>query len=583
MTNLNIDQKILQTINEWLNANIDKETKAEIKDLLEKDHNKLKEAFYKKLTFGTGGIRALVGVGTNQLNQYTIQMATQGLSNYISKQHFENPSVVIGFDSRSHSRFFAEETAKVLSANNIKVYFVKELRATPFISFACRALKCSAAVMITASHNPPEYNGYKVYWSDGGQILPPHDIGIIYEYQKITSFDQLKIGPFNTQNIEFVSDEMDEMYLTEMLKNISNKDEILKNGPKLKIVYTNLHGVGITLAPKAFQKLNFTSFETVKKQESIDGSFPFAKIPNPEDPKALSLGINQLVENDADILIANDPDADRMAAAINIQKTALILSGNQIACILAYYICEELLKQDKIDKNFVFIKSIVTSDLFKDIVESYQMKCLDVLTGFKYIAEKIRDFETDSSHTFIFGAEESYGYLKGTYCRDKDGILAACLLSEVALKQKLQNKTLLDLLHEIYLKFGIHREGQKSLHFEESSENSQKIDLIMKKLRDIPPRFIAESEIQKIDDYLIQKSTDLVSGACQEIKLPKANVLAFTLKDYTKIIIRPSGTEPKIKIYVKVKEKNPKNILEDISKTDTRLNNYLTAFVNEIA
>jgi len=583
MIESSLEPDIFNTINYWLSSDIDKETKAEINDLLKRDPIKLKDAFYKKLEFGTGGMRSLVGVGTNRLNKYTIQMATQGLANYINKQSIESPSVVISFDSRTHSRFFAEETAKVLSANSIKVYFTKNLRPTPFVSFACRELKCTAAVMITASHNPPEYNGYKVYWSDGGQVLPPHDTGIIEEYKKITSFSEIKSGSLKDQNIEFINEDFDQLYFAKMTENISDKALLLKEGKKLELVYTNLHGTGITLAPRAFEMLGLTNFETVKKQESIDGSFPFAKKPNPEEVEALQLGIDQLIANNKDLFIANDPDADRMAAVINHENHPTILTGNQIAFVLVYYICEKLSEENKLGKNMAFVKSIVTSDLFKEIVESYNMTCFDVLTGFKYIANKINDFEKTKSHTFVFGAEESYGYLKGTYCRDKDGILAACLLSEVALKQKLKNKTLLDLLFEIYHKFGIYREGQKSIHFGEDSESYQKMQAIMKTLRENSPKMLAESEIKQIDDYLSQKSLDLITDMRKDIKLPQSNVLSFTLSDKTKIIVRPSGTEPKIKIYASVMEKNVNNILEDIKKTDARLNNYLTLFANEIA
>ncbi len=583
MIDSSLGPDILSAINYWLNSGIDNDTKAEINDLLKSDPIKLKDAFCKKLEFGTGGMRSLVGVGTNRLNKYTIQMATQGLANYINQQNIKNPSVVISFDSRTHSRFFAEETAKVLSANGIKVHFTKNLRPTPFVSFACRELKCTAAVMITASHNPPEYNGYKVYWSDGGQVLPPHDTGIIEEYKKVTSFSEVKTGSLKNPNIEFIDEDFDKLYFTKMIENIPDKEFLAKNGKNLEFVYTNLHGTGITLAPKAFEILGLSNFETVKKQESTDGNFPFAKKPNPEEVEALQLGMDQLISTNKDILIANDPDADRMAAVINYGNQATILTGNQIASILVYYICEKLFEQNLLGKNMAFVKSIVTSDLFKEIVESYNMTCVEVLTGFKYIAEKINEFEKTKSHTFVFGAEESYGYLKGTYCRDKDGILAACLLAEVALKQKLKNKTLLDLLFEIYHKFGIYREGQKSIHFKEDAQGHQKMQTTMQALRENPPKIIAESEIRQVDDYLTQKSLDLITDMRKDINLPKSNVLGFTLSDKTKIIIRPSGTEPKIKIYASVIEKNVNNILEDIKKTDARLNNYLTLFTNEIA
>ncbi|MGD2169747.1 MAG: phospho-sugar mutase [Chlamydiota bacterium] len=572
-----LDQEIQNRINLWLSSDIDDNTKKDLKTLLEKNPDQLKDAFFKKLVFGTGGIRELVGLGTNRLNQYTIQMATQGLSNYINQQNTQDKKVVIGFDSRLHSRFFAEEAAKVLAGNQIKVVLFSHLRPTPFISFACRELKCTAAIMITASHNPPEYNGYKVYWSDGGQVLPPHDKKIIEEYNNIETFDQIKKTNLSDPLIEKIDDELDEKYLERTKAVALHLKDDQSQGKNLKIIYTNLHGCGITTAPKAFVKWGFTHYETVKKQEATDGEFPFAKKPNPEEKQALQLGLDQLLDSQADILIANDPDADRMAAAINYNKQAIILTGNQIACLLAYHICQE---KSQLPSNGAFIKTIVTSELFKAIVESHSQTCIEVLTGFKYIAEKIHLFEQGHNHTFVFGAEESYGYLKGDFIRDKDGTIAACLFAELALQAKLKGKTLLDLLYEIYKKYGIYREGQTSLSFDSSASGMKKMNDLMDKLRSSPPETIGSLQVVKIDDYKKRTSFNRQTGKTEKIELPESNVLTFWLSDQTKLIIRPSGTEPKIKIYGAVFEKNTDQLQVMIDKTDDRLKNILETFTH---
>lgn len=574
------DFHIQQRIDTWLKANIDEETKQEILTLRQTNPQGLKDAFYTKLNFGTGGIRAKVGLGSNRLNEYTIQMASQALANYLQETIKENISVLIGYDSRIHSLFFAEQTAKVLAANKITVYLLQNLRPTPFISFAMRYIHCSAAVMITASHNAPEYNGYKVYWSDGGQVLPPHDTGIIKAYESIENIDQVNTTHLADPLIHLIDEKIDEKYL-QCLQNVglfSKKTK--KEGSLLKVIYTNLHGTGITLAPSAFQNCGFVNFTTVKKQEAPDGTFPFAPNPNPENPEALSLGMQQLCDTEADILIANDPDADRMAAAVYHEEKGYILSGNEIACIFAYHICHSLSKNKKIPKNGAFIKTIVTTELFKEIVDSYDLQCFEVLTGFKYIAEKIHLWEKNGEWEFLLGAEESYGYLKGDYCRDKDGISAGCLLAEVALIQKKKDKTLLDLLYEIYHKYGIYREGQKCIEYPDNKEGMEKSKALMRHLREAKMTTLGSLTITQVDDYLQNTRTNLLKKTTEQLSLPLSDVLVFWFSDETKLVIRPSGTEPKIKIYGQVVEKNIENFFPSLEKTNQRLQNILEMFTH---
>jgi phosphomannomutase len=548
-------------IQSWLNGPFDSETKAEIRHLLAHDPKKLSDAFFKHLSFGTGGMRGIMGVGTNRLNVYTIRMATQGLANYLKKQSSKDHTVFIGYDVRHHSRQFAEETAKVFAGNGIRALISKEICPTPLVSFACRYYQCSAAVMITASHNPPQYNGYKVYWSDGCQIVPPHDAEIMAEVAKVRSPDQVLLGHL----FEEIGEELDEAYLKE-LKALQLTPEL--NQVPLKIIYSNLHGTGIRLIPKALHSWGYTHLSFVEKQLPLDGNFTFAPSPNPEEEKALQMGTEQLLKTHADILIATDPDADRIGLVAN----GIRFTGNQIACLCLDYICTALKKRKELPSNGAFIKTIVTTELFRKIADQFETKCIDVLTGFKYIGEQIGIWEKAfDAYQYIFGAEESFGYLFGTFVRDKDAISSACLIAEMAASCKKENLTLLDRLHQIYQTYGIHRESLTNLAFTDSQAGMDEMNALMRNLRQTPPTHIAGEKVTLIEDYLHGKDS-----------LPPSDVLRFWLEGGTKLVIRPSGTEPKVKIYAEVVGTAGSNLQASIDACDHRLKELVTDFLKEI-
>ncbi len=566
------DLSAKKRVQQWLEGPFDEETKNEIKKLLKENSKQLINAFFDTLTFGTGGIRAKMGVGTNRLNKYTIAIATQGLSNYILSQKINKPIVLIGYDNRQNSKLFAHQAAKVLAANKIKVYLLKELRPTPIVSFGCRFKNCTAAIMITASHNPKEYNGYKVYWKDGGQVLPPHDVGIIEEYNKIDSIKKVKIlDSINHPLIEQILEEIDRAYI----KNLFSL-ELFKNkiqNPDLKIVYSNFHGTGITLIPTCLKKLGFKDIFTVKEQEAIDQNFSNAPKPNPEEKESLELGIKYLKEKNADIFIASDPDADRVGVVVNHKNNPYILTGNELSCIILDYLC----KKKPIYSKTAAIKTIVTTELFTRVCEFYDIHTINVLTGFKYIAEKIHEFEVDNSFEFIFGAEESLGYLIHTFARDKDAISASLLIAKIALDAKKENKTLIDLLYDLYQIHGIYKEKQASIVFEPTLENKERIKKLMQNLRDNPPKTIANETVAFIDDYKTSETLNLLTKTKTFLTLPSSNVLRFWLSDNSKIVIRPSGTEPKVKIYAEVQELNIKDLKNDIKKCDMHLDVLIDA------
>lgn len=536
MTSESLPSEVKQRVAAWLKEPYDAETQKEVRLLQEKDPTALIDAFYTTIAFGTGGMRSLMGVGTNRLNKYTIQGATQGLANYILSRKIKTPKVFISYDSRNNSRFFAEETARVLAGNGIEVFITKHLRPTPFVSFGCRYHGCTAAVMITASHNLPEYNGYKVYWSDGAQVVPPHDIGIIAEVQKIQDPSQVKLTQFKDRLINEVESENDEAYFKALMPLQNHPDINQRYGRKLKIIYSPLHGCGITTLPEGIKRWGFTSLSLVEAQKTPDGNFPSAHSPNPEQEQTLDLGIQQLMHEKGDLFLASDPDADRLGVVIRHNETPVILNGNQIASLCLFYLCNT----KSLPENSAAVTTIVTTELFKTIAKSYGVTPFEVLTGFKYIGEKIHQWEGSKEFSFLFGAEESLGFLYGTHSRDKDATAAACLIAEMALQLKLQNKTLVDLLSELYKKYGPFLEGQLSVKFPAGKEGRETMDKLMKNLRANPPAEIAGQKVIDIEDYLTGKT---------HTPLPKSNVLLFRLEDQSKFIIRPSGTEPKIKVY----------------------------------
>lgn len=555
-----LDPKIQRRVQQWLDGPYDAETKNEIRRLLSEDPKKLADAFFKDLSFGTGGMRGLMGIGTNRMNLYTIEKATQGLANYLKKQNGKGP-VFIGYDTRLHSHSFAKRAAQVLAGNGIPVLISQEICPTPLVSFACRHYQCSAAIMITASHNPPEYNGYKVYWNDGAQVVSPHDQGII---EQVALVNEVSLADVDSPLIRSVGSELDDFYLQKLKKQQLHPE--LK-GHSLQIIYSNLHGTGLRLIPKALQSWGYASPLLVEKQKTLDGKFPFAHSPNPEEAEALKLGTEQLVSTQSDLFIATDPDADRMGIVIRDHHTTYRLTGNQIGCLCLHHICQTLKNQGTFPPHATFVKTIVTTELFKAIAESFGGRCVDVLTGFKYIAEQIRLWENSSTH-YLFGAEESYGYLFGTFVRDKDAISATCLIAEAAALAKKEGITLLTRLHQIYHQYGIHRESLQNISFTDSQAGMEEMSALMNRLRKSPPKEIGGSLVIKIEDYL------------EPTPLPRSDVLRFWLQDGTKIVTRPSGTEPKVKIYVEVVEKETQKIEEAISIADAKLKKINDSFLS---
>jgi phosphoglucomutase len=553
MGNADLLMEVKNKAEQWLSGNYDADTKEKVRYLLENDEKELIESFYRDLEFGTGGLRGIMGVGTNRMNIYTVGMATQGLSNYIKLnfKNLEQIKVAIAHDSRNNSRLFAETTAKIFAANGFKVYMFEDLRPTPELSFALRHFKCQSGVVITASHNPKEYNGYKAYWDDGGQVVAPHDKNIINEVLKIKSVDEIKFTG-NDNNIETIGKEFDDIY-TNMIKELSLSPEIIACQKDLKIVYTPIHGTGVKLVPMALKKLGFTNIFSVPEQDVVSGDFPTVYSPNPEETAALKMAIEKAVKVNADIVMATDPDADRVGVAVKDNNGEfIILNGNQTAALLTNYLLKKWSENKKLTGNEYIVKTIVTTELLIDIANKYKVEYFDVLTGFKFIAEIL--LQNEGKKTFIGGGEESYGFLVGESVRDKDAISACALVAETAAWAKNMNKSLFELLLEIYKEFGFYFESLASV-VKKGKEGADEIQKMMSSFRDNPPKTINGSKIIKIADYQKQEITEPETGKKSTIDLPKSNVLQFFTADGSKISVRPSGTEPKIKFYFGVKEK----------------------------
>jgi phosphoglucomutase len=527
----------------WTGEEFDKETREKVKWLIDNDEKELVDAFYKDLEFGTGGLRGIMGAGTNRMNIYTVGMATQGLANYLRKS-FEGKEikVAIAYDSRNNSKLFATTAAEILSANGIKVFIFDDIRPTPELSFAVRYLHCQSGIVITASHNPKEYNGYKVYWEDGGQIVPPHDKNIIEEVGKIKSVSQINFDK-NESLITIIGEEVDNAYINE-IKKLSLNSDLKKD---LKIVYTPIHGTGIKMLPRVLEVYGFKDVITEPKQSIPDGNFPTVKSPNPENAEALSLAIKLAKQEGADLVLATDPDADRVAAGVKHHGDIELINGNQIASLLTYYILKH--RTDLKSTDFI-VKTIVTTDLLCDIAESFCVRCIEVLTGFKYIAEKIRINE--GKQRFICGGEESYGFLTGDYTRDKDAISTGALLAEAAAWAKSQGKTLIDVLDDIYSEYSLYSEHLINV-VKKGVEGAAQIAEIMERLRKAPFE-LPGLKIKETFDYKLQKIFD-EEGEKPLLGFPVSNVLQFVYDDGTKVSVRPSGTEPKIKFYISVKSK----------------------------
>jgi phosphoglucomutase len=533
----------------WLGKEFDESTRKEVREMLENDEKKLVDAFYQDLEFGTGGLRGIMGAGTNRMNIYTLGMATQGLANYVIKQFGnENISVAIAYDCRNNSRYFAETAADIFSANGFIVYLFESLRPTPELSFAIRHYGCQSGVVITASHNPPEYNGYKAYWDDGGQVVAPHDTAIIDEVRNILSVKDVRFDA-RKENIKILGKETDDLFLAEV-KKMSLNPEIIKNHSDLPIVYTPIHGTGVELIPMALRAYGFTNIINVPEQDIPDGNFPTVKSPNPEEPDALRMAIEKAEKTNAELVMATDPDADRLGIAVRDRNGKFVLlNGNQTGVLLIWYILSQYKERNKYKGNEFIIKTIVTTDLIDTIAAAYKVECINVLTGFKFFADLIRKYE--GRKKYIGGGEESYGFLPGDYARDKDAVASCALVAEMAALAKEKGMSVYDLLLDIYVKHGIYKEKLVNI-VRKGSDGAQEIKKMMENYRSNPPEKINNSRVVKISDYKLQVSVDTATGKKTPVDLVKSDVLQFFLEDGSKISVRPSGTEPKIKFYFSV-------------------------------
>lgn len=543
-----IDQSIQEKVDQWLNSAIDDESKEAIRNM---GGTELADSFYKDLEFGTGGLRGIMGAGSNRMNKYTVGMATQGLANYLKKS-FPNEAikVAIAHDSRNNSRFFAETTAAVFSANGIHVYLFEDLRPTPELSYAIRKLGCKSGVVLTASHNPKEYNGYKAYWDDGAQVIAPHDKNIIKEVQAISGIEQVKFEKDNSK-IELIGREVDEAYLQEVL-NLTLSPEVIQRQHTLKIVFSPIHGTGITLIPEVLKRKGFESVTVVEEQAIPDGNFPTVVYPNPEEREAMSLALQKAEQIHADLVMATDPDSDRVGiAARNKSGEYEILNGNQAASLLIYYLLTQWKEKGKLNGKQMIVKTIVTSDLLDKMAESFGVDCPNTLTGFKFIAALIK--QEEGKKEFIGGGEESYGYMISDFVRDKDAVASCAMLAEMCAWAKDQGLTVFELLAKVYKEYGFYLEELISIT-KKGMKGAEEIEQMMANFRSNTPKTLAGSKVVQLLDYQTSIAKDLEKGAEELIDLPKSNVLQFVLADGAKISARPSGTEPKIKFYISVNQ-----------------------------
>lgn len=531
---------------EWLKSNIDPESKVQINALLEKkDPKQLIDSFYKSLEFGTGGLRGIMGVGSNCMNQYTVGSATQGLANYLKKS-FPNQiiQVAIAYDCRNNSKYFADVTANVFSANGIIVHLFPELRPTPLLSFAIRHLKCQSGVVITASHNPKEYNGYKAYWNDGAQLIPPHDNNVIMEVNAISSFDQIKFTP-DLSNIKTIDLKIEEAYYAEVMKLVPRQESIKRN-KNISIVYSSLHGAGITMVPECLKRLGFENVSIVEEQKIPDGNFPTLLSPNPEERSAMDMALKKAKLVQADLVMATDPDTDRVGIGIkNADGEFFLLNGNQALSLMMWFILKNL----KNKENAYIVKTIVTTDLIDKMAESMGVECINTLTGFKYVAQLIR--ENEGKKKFIAAGEESYGYMVGDFVRDKDAVSACAFFAAMAAAAKDEGESLYSWLVMLYCEYGLYKEGQVNL-VRTGAAGEQQIKYMMEQFRSHPPHVIANQKVVRAFDYKISEEKSLLNGQIKPIQLPKSDVLQFYTWEGGKISVRPSGTEPKIKFYISV-------------------------------
>lgn len=553
-----MDMDYMEIYREWCtDTYFDADTRAELAAIA-KDEAEIEDRFYRQLEFGTGGLRGVIGAGTNRMNIYTVRQATQGLANYIISQNGQNKGVAIAYDSRRMSPEFAEEAALCLNANGIKAYVFESLRPTPELSFAVRELGCVSGIVITASHNPREYNGYKVYWEDGAQITPPHDKNILAEVAKVTSFAQVKTmakeDAVQAGLYQTIGAELDDRYMEELKKQSIHPEIIKEMAGDIKIVYTPLHGTGNLPVRRVLKELGFENVYVVKEQELPDGNFPTVGYPNPESPKAFELALKLAKEVDADIVLATDPDADRLGVYCKDAKTGEYVSftGNMSGMLIAEYILRERTAMGTMPQNPALVETIVTTDMAKAIAAAYGVKLIEVLTGFKYIGEQIRLFEEQQTNNYVFGLEESYGCLAGTYARDKDACVAVMMLCEVASWCKKHGKTLWDAMLDMYEKYGFYMEGLETKTLK-GIDGAAQIQAMMSESRQNPPKELGGFQVLAVRDYKEDTRKDMVTGEVTATGLPSSNVLYYELSDNAWCCVRPSGTEPKIKYYFGVK------------------------------
>ncbi len=567
-----IDQTIGKVIEVWTQPPFDDATVAEIKRLIDiEDWKELNDRFYRQLEFGTGGLRGVIGAGINRMNIYTVGMASQGLANYVKKACSGAKSAVIARDSRRLSLEFAQETASILAANGIKVFFLDDIAPIPLASYAIRRLGAGFGVVITASHNPPEYNGYKVFWSDGAQIVPPHDEGIISEVRKIQDIQSIKKIEFDecveSGQISIIGDEMLNSYTDELSLVSSSADMDMS----ISIVYTPIHGTGYRAVPESLRKLGFENITIVPSQAVPDGNFPTVKSPNPEEREALSLAIELAEKINADIVLGTDPDTDRMGIAYrNAEGKYMLLNGNQTGSLLEYYMLSRMSEEQRLPENAAVVKTIVTTELQRKIADYFEVHIEDVLTGFKWIADKIHSYEEEGSFEFVFGGEESFGYLPHSRVRDKDAVASCCCFVEMAAYLKSRNMTVGDYLDEVYLKFGLYLEDLHSVTLK-GSDGVEIIKSIMSRMRKNPPADFCGKKVRVVRDYLTGITLSDGEKSMNSIKLPPSDVIQFTLDDGSLLTLRPSGTEPKIKFYFSVNAQADKDSLAD-KKTELEKN-----------
>jgi phosphoglucomutase len=560
----------------WLSEDFDSETRAEVSNMLEHDEKKLVDSFYRDLEFGTGGLRGIMGAGTNRMNRYTLGMATQGLANYIRKSFGEKEiSVAIAHDCRNNSRLFAEITADIFAANGFTVRLFESLRPTPELSYAIRKYGCRSGVIITASHNPPEYNGYKAYWDDGGQVTAPHDENIIEEVRKITSVTMIRTGG-DPALIKPLGKETDDAFIEEVAK-ISLNPELIKKHHDIGIVFTPIHGTAVYMVPAALRRFGFTNIINVPEQDVIDGNFPTVDSPNPEEKGALAMAISRAVETGADIVAATDPDGDRLGVAVrNLDNQFILLNGNQTGVLLLWYIIDQKRKKNLLKGNEFVIKTIVTTGLFETIAVENGVKCYNVLTGFKHFASLIRELE--GKEKYIGGGEESYGFLPDDYVRDKDAVGSIALFAEIAAYAVSRGQTVYQLLIDIYVTYGLYRERLVNI-VRKGKDGADEINSMMQQFRDSPPEEINGSPVVRINDYLTLTSKEIKTGNTEKLDILSSNVLQFMLEDGSIISVRPSSTEPKIKFYFSVRSslKSEQDFGATEAALESRLDNIIRA------